>query len=736
MDRWWIVFAVLGVIATGSIIAFDSLHLDASATNRVGFARATGNDAQCDQMTVNREVTVGQQIDIVVTMRNAGSTLWPAHERYNLGAVGDDPTWGLSRVSVPVVTGPGSLATFVFRARAPTTPGGYPFRWQMVQDGVEWFGQTCSRDITVTAPAANTQSCGTPGMNDLWEGNAVFQYQHNFAFASVPVMPDTHGTLMERMAPWQTDMRAMNMPSNLVVKNGVWYLFTRQYETRQLNYSCSNYAYLVVRNSTDQGKTWSSRVTVVAPEPSKSNECFSGDGSFFYDDQTATWQAVFQCLARDNIWRTCHASRSGASPEGPFDWDPANPVLDDGTLWNRISPNSGINNEGTFSIVEKRGEYYYVTFHGYKAPQGYRGVAKTKDFQTWEVVNDGPIFGPSDCATWNEQWSGGCVGSGQASYLKEDGTYYAMIEAADHDLFCTQGQHWDYGLIQSPSLESKTWLSSSQDPLAVSTEDVSTAGPTVGQAGSCGLQYSVLFRDDAVYLMLGRMRNSIEVNKDPATGIYLYKLVRGAPFASYHFREGVGHEYTESDTLSGNLQAKLSNVAWVAVPGNGGVTDTFVSFNGVNSVMTMPANPGFDLIDHASISINVSFQSAAPSGKSAFVAGKPGSYWLEQYRDGSVCYYVRTAAGSERACAQVPVNQYPQYTELKGSYDGNTIRISLNGVLAQENPVRGKQLVTSTSPFQVGNSAATADGYYGSFDGYVTSIDIGNAATDACVSSP
>jgi hypothetical protein len=42
---------------------------------------------------------------------------------------------------------PWANATFTFTTQAPLTPGVYTFAWQMLQEGVEWFGDTFSMSI-------------------------------------------------------------------------------------------------------------------------------------------------------------------------------------------------------------------------------------------------------------------------------------------------------------------------------------------------------------------------------------------------------------------------------------------------------------------------------------------------------------------------------------------------------------------------------------------------------------
>ncbi|GAA0984093.1 hypothetical protein GCM10009555_057190 [Acrocarpospora macrocephala] len=80
-----------------------------------------------------------------VTMRatNTGSTTWTPDLGYRLGSQSpqDNTTWGLGRVELPVPEiRPGSTATFQFDVTATATAGVHEFSWQMVREGVHWFG--------------------------------------------------------------------------------------------------------------------------------------------------------------------------------------------------------------------------------------------------------------------------------------------------------------------------------------------------------------------------------------------------------------------------------------------------------------------------------------------------------------------------------------------------------------------------------------------------------------------
>jgi hypothetical protein len=90
-----------------------------------------------------------------ITMRNDGSATWTT-DLYALGMVGDaDPflaTGDGPRVALPGGTPvpPGGTVTFELTLHAPRTAGMYATDYQMVHEGVAWFGEIVARDIEVT----------------------------------------------------------------------------------------------------------------------------------------------------------------------------------------------------------------------------------------------------------------------------------------------------------------------------------------------------------------------------------------------------------------------------------------------------------------------------------------------------------------------------------------------------------------------------------------------------------
>jgi hypothetical protein len=102
------------------------------------------NDAQFISQTISREITAGESFVYTVKIRNTGTTTWTQSGHYNLGtqAPQDNFQWlPVNRISLPYDVSPGDTVTFSATLTAPEEEGVYAMQWQMVEDGVEWFGE-------------------------------------------------------------------------------------------------------------------------------------------------------------------------------------------------------------------------------------------------------------------------------------------------------------------------------------------------------------------------------------------------------------------------------------------------------------------------------------------------------------------------------------------------------------------------------------------------------------------
>lgn len=272
--------------------------------------------------------------------------------------------------------------------------------------------------------------------------------------------------------------------ASLAIHDGKWFAFNRRVVKSA---TCGEAYEVAVRQSADQGQTWSD--AVVLGGPTTVNPCGIVDGGAYFDSTTQSWHFLAQCLLNGR-WNVCHFTRHDPSPMGTFTADPANPVVTPSKIFSQMPGASGFFDEGTPEILYKIGDFFYVTFHGYNGKNGIRGAARTKDFNTWEATGPGlpgrPMFTAADCQPWNLNWKGGCIGGGHASTLVTPAYHYMLIEAADMNLSCTAGQNWVLGLMRAPQLAaSGNWQSYGSNPVV----------QNLGVESGCAIQYHHLFAD-------------------------------------------------------------------------------------------------------------------------------------------------------------------------------------------------------------------------------------------------
>ena len=145
------------------------VYMNTSTYSNVGCVGYTwsrvNNNASCVSLSAPASVGVGQTFSATVVMNNNGTSNWTQASQYKLGSQPqDNRIWGLSRVLLPVSSvSPGQNATFTFNATAPATAGTYPFGWAMLEEGVQWFGGTCTQNIVVNnAPSGSISASPNP----------------------------------------------------------------------------------------------------------------------------------------------------------------------------------------------------------------------------------------------------------------------------------------------------------------------------------------------------------------------------------------------------------------------------------------------------------------------------------------------------------------------------------------------------------------------------------------------
>ncbi|HEX7664393.1 MAG TPA: hypothetical protein VF407_07785, partial [Polyangiaceae bacterium] len=502
----------------------------------------------------------------------------------------------------------------------------------------------------------------------------------------------------------------------------------REFVSPQPSYCPADSTRTIVKSSTDHGMTWSKDTTIVDQVPNTATECNALDGDVFYDAPSNTWHFLYQCMDRSLKWNICHSSHVGATPEARFDDDAANPVVHNGDLWKLIlGASTVVHDDGTPEIVQKDGDFYYVTIHGIDDANPIdvmRGLVRTKDFHTWEAVGTAPIYTKDDCQGWNVPWQApGCYGGGASGTELVGESFYMVMESSDLSGGCVVDQDWVFGLLRSPTL-SGPWTNMPDPAIVFSTFEKQPDG----HRPACALGYPQLFVDETGVQRMLLFRGGVvpPTDFDPAHGHFLYELRRDAPVALYTFREGANHVYTQSDVVSrGNAQAMVSNVTWTADAADG---TNSLGFDGADSLVSVVQDgPAFALSTYARLEVHGSID-AAPTAKSAFVAGKLLSYWFEQYPDGSTCFELELANpdGGTTLPASACVNVAADYGtkhDWVGEFDGTMVRVLKDGVEVQKNAAIGT-LAPSTFHFQIGSGGPNAGGLYQSIKGTIDSVSL------------
>lgn len=350
-----------------------------------------------------------------------------------------------------------------------------------------------------------TVQAANPTMEDIWNGNAHLELY------------------MDRPMGGQD-----GSGSNIVVVGNTWYWFHRVVTDNALGKLGT-----VCEKSTDKGLTWSKPVTVLQPEAGTPWARMVTDGSFWYDETENKWRALMQSNDGVNPWTMSYFERTGSDPMGIFSTPSgfANPGCDAKEIWSQLTTAPGkdcvdiaggsnlIYDEGTPQIVLKSGNEWYVTFHGASnnngVIHGYRGLAKTSDFQNWTALAGDCIVDEKDAKGWNVEWNNTSVkaiGAGAANIMKEGSYFYQIIECPDSDLNGFGGQNWPIHLMRSSTLENTSWTQCPNTyPLFPATQQL------------IEWQYPTIFKDiDGItYVSITRY------GPDSESGFRIYKVVTG-----------------------------------------------------------------------------------------------------------------------------------------------------------------------------------------------------------------
>jgi hypothetical protein len=129
--------------------------------------------AQFISQSVPDSMYPGGTYSVSVTMRNNGTTWSPGVYFLGSQSPAGNLTWGMSRVPLPQAVEPGQEVTFTFNVIAPSPPSIYAFQWQMLQDGVGYFGDATplvNVEVAEPPPECNQSQCVADCERDGYEG--------------------------------------------------------------------------------------------------------------------------------------------------------------------------------------------------------------------------------------------------------------------------------------------------------------------------------------------------------------------------------------------------------------------------------------------------------------------------------------------------------------------------------------------------------------------------------------
>jgi hypothetical protein len=110
-------------------------------------------DAQILAYNVPGVMFIGQDYSVSVTLRNVGTETWiPSDTNPNPYRLGRYYTGSTERVELPARVPPDGEVTLNFTITAPSSPGTYEYQWMMLQEKINWFGDSTPKIVVSVEP--------------------------------------------------------------------------------------------------------------------------------------------------------------------------------------------------------------------------------------------------------------------------------------------------------------------------------------------------------------------------------------------------------------------------------------------------------------------------------------------------------------------------------------------------------------------------------------------------------
>jgi hypothetical protein len=181
--------------------------------------------------------------------------------------------------------------------------------------------------------------------------------------------------------------------------------------------------------------------------------------------------------------------------------------------------------------------------------------------------------------------------------------------------------------------------------------------------------------------------------------------------AAYSFDEGGGSNAADA---SGNGNAgALNGAAWTTVGKNGGA----LSFDGVNDSVTVADSGSLDLTEGMTLEAWVRPTELSGSWRTVLLKEQPGglAYGLYAHTSSQGPSVHISTGGSEPRARSASAIAGDAWTHLAGTYDGATLRLYVNGALA-ESQAAGGAISTSTGALWIGGNSVWSEWFQGLID--------------------
>ena len=174
--------------------------------------------------------------------------------------------------------------------------------------------------------------------------------------------------------------------------------------------------------------------------------------------------------------------------------------------------------------------------------------------------------------------------------------------------------------------------------------------------------------------------------------------------AAFGFDEGNGATLTDR---TGSNHGTITGAAWTT-----GKYGSALSFNGVNTLVTIPDSPSLHLTNGVTVEAWVK-PASTNTGWRDIVYRADDNYMLDL--NGLTVYGGVTVSGSASlisSAANIPVNVW---SHLAMTYDASTLKVYVNGVLS-DSMARTGNISASTSPLTIGGDLVYGQFFHGAID--------------------